>query len=141
MALPRRREGTCYLPIHDVVLVEVLERKDKLSDVEACALFAEAGLALEVPEELAAALEVGDEVEVGVGLEGELEADEEGALEGALEDLALADGVGDLLLRDDLALGEDLHGVDALGVLLADLEDAAERAAADELEELEVAWR
>lgn len=49
--------------------------------------------------------------------------------------------MGDLLLLYDLALGQDLHGVYALGVPFPDLEDPAERPAADKLQELEVSGR
>jgi hypothetical protein len=44
----------------------------------------------------------------------------------------------DLFLRHDLLLGEDLHGVDSAGVLLAHLEDAAKSPAADQLQEFKV---
>jgi len=92
-----------------------------------------------MPKELATGLEICDEVEIGVRLEGELEADEKGGLERALEDFALADGVCDLLLCDDLLLGKDLHCVNPAGVALADLENFSKGATADELEKLEVA--
>lgn len=124
--------------VHNVVLVEMLKGQHKLSNVEPCTVLGEAALFLEMPEQLSTALVVGDEVELLLGLEGELEADEEGALERALENLALADGVRDFLLGDDFLLGENLHGVDTLRVLLADLEDATKGATTDELEELEI---
>jgi len=46
--------------------------------------------------------------------------------------------VCDLLLERNLALGEHLHGVDTLGVLLAHLKDATKGAASDELKILKV---
>jgi hypothetical protein len=118
----------------------MFQSQDQLCDVELGTLLREPGLALQMPEEFTARFEIGDEVQVGVCLEGELETDEERRLKRSLQDLALADGVGDLLLRDDLALGEDFHGIDSLGVPLADLEDSAESASSNEFEELEVAW-
>ena len=45
----------------------------------------------------------------------------------------------DLLLLNNLALGQDLHGIYALRITLPHLEDPAERPTADELQELEVA--
>lgn len=91
-----------------------------------------------MPEELSTALEVRYEVQIGVGLEAKLQADEEWRIEGSLQDFALSDGMGNLLLGHDLLLGEDFHRVNPLGVLLPHLEDLAERSATNELQELEV---
>ena len=121
--------------------MEVFESEYELGDIEARALFAEACFLLEMPEKLSAALEVGDEIKVCLSLEGKLEADEEGRVKRTLEDLAFADGVRNLLLRDDLLFGEDLHGIYAPRVLLAHLENPTERAPADELEEFEITRR
>jgi hypothetical protein len=126
-------------PIDDIILVEMLQRQHQLGNIEPRPLFRKPTLLLQVPEELPPALVVRHKIELLLRLERELEADEEGALERGLKDTALADGVGDLLFGDDLLLGEDLHGVDPFGVALADLEDAAEGASANELEKLEVA--
>ena len=68
-----------HLPVHDVVLVEVFERKDQFGDVEPRTLLAEPRLLLQMPEQLATALEICDEIQVCLRLEGELQADEEGA--------------------------------------------------------------
>ena len=46
--------------------------------------------------------------------------------------------MGYLLLRDNLLFRKHLHGVDTARVLFADLEDASESAAANELEEVKV---
>ena len=119
--------------------MQMLQRQHKLRNIKPRAILRKPRLLLQMPKQLAAALKIRNEVQIGISLEAKFQTDEEGGVEGLLEDLALADGVGDLLLGDDLALGEDLHGVDALRVLFADLEDAPEGAAADELEELEVA--
>ena len=134
------RAGVSDAPVDDVVFVQVLQRQDKLRDVKPRPLLREPGLALQVPEQFAAALEIGDEVEVRVRLEAELEPDEERRLERPLQDLALADRMCHLLLGDDLLFRQDLHGVYPLGVPLADLEHLAERAPADELEKFEIAW-
>ena len=58
-----------HLPIHDVVLVEVHEGENELRDVEPGTLLRESRLLLEMPEQLAAALEVRHEVQVGLRLE------------------------------------------------------------------------
>ena len=94
-----------------------------------------------MPEQLPTTLEICDEVQVRLGLERELQADEEGALERSLQNLALADRMGNLLLLHDLALRQNLHGVYPLRVLLANLKDLAEGTTSDEFEEFEVAWR
>jgi hypothetical protein len=119
--------------------VQVSKGQNEFGNIESGSLLRELGLTLEVPEELASALEIGDEVEILIGLEAELETYKEGGFEGTLKDLALANDMSDLLFGDDLLLGQDFHGVDALGILLADLEDFAESATADKLEELKVA--
>jgi hypothetical protein len=46
----------------------------------------------------------------------------------------------DLFFGDNFLFGEDLHCVDAPGVLFPDLEDTAECAPADKLQKLEIAW-
>ena len=96
-------------------------------------------LPLQMPKQLATALKIRDEIKIGLGLKTKLEPDQKRAVQRALEDLALADGVSDFFFGDDLALGEHFHGVDAVGVFFADLEDFAECASADEFEEFKVA--
>jgi len=92
-----------------------------------------------MPEQLSSTLVVGNEVELLLGLEAELESYEERAFERGLKDLSFSDRVSDFLLGDDFLLGEDLHGVDSLGVSFPNLEDSSKRSSTDELEELEVA--
>ena len=124
--------------VYNVVLVQVLERKGEFGDVEPRAIFSEPGLSLQVPEELSARLEIGHEEEFLVGLEAKFETDQEGTFERRLEDLALADGVRDLFLGYDFLLREHLHGIDSLRVPFSHLEDTAEGALADKLEDLKV---
>ena len=128
-----------HLPVHDVVLVKVFERKDQFGDVEPRTLLAEPRLLLQMPEQLATALEICDEIQVCLRLEGELQADEERAFQGTLENLPLADCMCDFLLLDDLALREDLHCIYALRIAFPDLEHTTERSPPNQLEELEVA--
>jgi hypothetical protein len=111
----------------------MLQRQHQLGDIKPCPLLTKLGLPLQMPKQLPAALEIRDEVKVRVGLKAKLQSDEKRRLDGALEDLALADGVRDFLLGDDLLFREHLHRVDSLGVLFPDLKDAAERAASNEL--------
>lgn len=92
-----------------------------------------------MPKELAATLEIRDEIEIGVCLETKFQADQKWTLEGTLENLAFANSMCHFLLRDDLLLGEDFHCVDSLGVPLADLEDLAESASANQLQEFKIA--
>ena len=65
------------VPVDDEVAVEVVEREEELGGVEPGARLRE-GLGLaEMVEEGAARVEVGDEVEARLALEGEAEADDE----------------------------------------------------------------
>ena len=111
------------ISIDDVVLMQVLQRQDQLGDVEFGPMLVEVTVLLEVPEELPTRHEVRNEVEVGGGLEGELQAHDEGRVRGgrAHEDVAFAHGMGHLFLLHDDLLGQHLHGVDALRVLFPNL--------------------
>ena len=71
-------------------------------------------------------------------MEAELKSDEERGIQGALEDLAFTNGVGDFLFCYDLLFGENLHGIDAFCVLLADLENLSKGTSSDKLEEFKV---
>jgi len=70
------------IAVDDIVLVQMFEGEDEFGNVESSAFLGEATLALQVPEELASGLVVGDKVELGGALEREFETDEEGAVEG-----------------------------------------------------------
>lgn len=117
----------------------MFEGQDQLGNIEPSPFFAEPSFPLQVPKEFTATLEVRDQIQVRVRLEAKLETNEERRVERTLEDLTFANRVRNLLLRNNFALREDLHSIYPLRVLLAHLEHAAERAAADELEEFEVA--
>jgi len=129
-----------YGPVDDIVLVEVFEGEGEFCDVETSALLGEAGLALEMPKELTSTLKIRDKIELGVSLEAKLEANEERRVERTLKDLALTNGVCNLLLGDDLLFGQDLHGVYTSCVDFADLENFAEGADANELKKFEISW-
>lgn len=116
----------------------MLQSERELSNVEPRPILAEPSFLLQMPEQLASTLVVGDEIQLLLRLERKLEADEEWAFKTALQDFALADSVCDLLLGDNLLLGQHFHGVNTAGVLLSDLEHTTEGTATDELEELEV---
>jgi hypothetical protein len=55
-----------------------------------------------------------------------------------LEDLAFTNGVGNFLLCYNLLFGEDFHGIDALGVPFAYLENLSKGSSSDELEEFKI---
>jgi hypothetical protein len=126
------------VPVHDVILVQVLQRQDQLRYVKPRAVLAESALLLQVPKQLAATLVIGDKVKLFLRLERKFEADEEGTFQGALQNLALANGVRDLLLCHNLLFREHLHRIDTASILFAHLENAPKGAAADELEKVKV---
>ena len=124
--------------VYDVEAVQVLERAQELSSVEARAVLVELALALEVVEQLAAVDEGHAKVEFVRGLEGELERHDErvvherehGALREDVRDFARA--------RRDVRLADRLEGVYPVRVLLPDLHHLPERALPDDLEEVEL---
>jgi len=119
--------------------VKVLEGKDKLGYVETGSFLSKAGLLLQMPEKLSATLEIGYEIQVRVRLKTELEPHQERRFQRALQNFALANGVRDLLLRNDLLFGQNFHGIYALRIPLPDLEDTAKCSTTNELEKLKVA--
>jgi len=56
----------------------MLQSQYQLCDVKLGSLLSKPRLSLQVPEQFAATLEIGDQIEIGIGLETKLEADEEG---------------------------------------------------------------
>lgn len=88
--------------VDDAMPMEVFKRKDQFCDVELGTLFVEAPFSLEVPEEFAAGHEACDEKEIGGGLEGEFETDDERGFRhrGADKDITFANGVCDFFLLD-----------------------------------------
>jgi hypothetical protein len=109
----------------------MLQREDELGNIKPGPLLAESRLLLQMPEQFSSALEISHEVQVSVGLEAELESDEERRVQGTLQNLALPDGVCDFLLCDDFFLGKDLHRIYPFRILLSHLEDLAEGPSAD----------
>lgn len=91
-----------------------------------------------MPEKLSPALKIRYEIEISICLEAEFESNKERGFQRALEDIALADRVGYFLFRYDLLFREDLHSIDALGILLADLENLSKGSSSDKLEEFKV---
>jgi hypothetical protein len=118
----------------------MLQSEHQLGNVEPCSVLAEPSFLLQVPKEFSTALVVGDKVQLLFGLERKLESDKEWAFQAPLQDLALSDRMGDLLLGDDLTLREYLHRINSSSVLLSDLEDTTERSSTDEFQEFEVGW-
>eukprot|EP01139_Manchomonas_bermudensis_P005649 Amastigsp_a175486_287.p2 type:complete len:380 gc:universal Amastigsp_a175486_287:226-1365(+) len=123
------------IAVHNVEAVEVLERARQLGSVELTALGREADFLLEMEEQLAAVDVVEDEIQLGVALERELEADNERVVD-APKDPLLCARVLDLVALDDGVLGEHLHGVETPCVFLRDEHHLAERAFAQNLEQI-----
>jgi len=59
------------IPIDDVEFVQVFESEDEFGDVKLGTILSEPGFSLEMPKELATALEIGDEIELSFCLETE----------------------------------------------------------------------
>jgi len=126
-------------PINNIILVQMLQRQHQLGNIKLCPLLTKPRLPLQMPKQLAPTLKIRHKIQIRIRLETKLEANKEGTLQGPLQDLALPDCMRHLLFGDDFLFGEHFHGVDALGVAFADLENFAERASADEFEEFEIA--
>lgn len=77
-AVRRGRKTRGNTPIDNVILVQMLQGQYQLCNVKLGSLLSKPRLSLQVPEQFAAALEIGDQIEIGVCLETKLEADEEG---------------------------------------------------------------
>ncbi len=70
-------------------------------------------------------------------MEGVVQIHNEGMLQ-LCEDLLFGHDLLDFFLADDEGLAHDLHGEDGAGVLLSDLKNLREAAAADEFDDFEV---
>lgn len=130
-----------YSPVHNVILVQVLQREDQLGNVKPRPGLGKPAFLLQVPEQFPSALVVCDKEQVILCLEAEFQPDEEGRIERLLQDLALSDRMRDLLLCDDILLGQHLHGVDTFRVPFPNLEDFAKRSPSDQFEDLEILGR
>jgi hypothetical protein len=127
-----------HSPVHNVILVQVLECEDELGNIKPRPGLGKSAFLLQVPEQLSSALVIRDKEQVVFRLEAEFQPDEEGRVQGLLQDLAFTDSMRDLLFRDDILLGQHLHRVDPLRVTFPDLENLSERAASDKLEDFKV---
>ena len=116
----------------------MLQGQYELGDVELCSFLGKTSFSLQMPKKLPSALEIRYEVQIRICLEAELEPDEERGIQRALEDLAFTNGVGNFLFCYDFLFGENLHGIDAFCVLLADLENLSKGASSDKLKEFKV---
>mmetsp|Transcript_53967 Transcript_53967/g.132312 ORF Transcript_53967/g.132312 Transcript_53967/m.132312 type:complete len:219 (+) Transcript_53967:468-1124(+) len=125
--------------VDDVFRVEVLKGEDELGHEMPRLTLVQATVALEVLEEVAALVKVGDEVEGCFGLEGESYLDKERVALDELEGGALVDGVaeGGLVLVD-LALLDGLEGVLRAVLLVLDEEDLARGTFADGRDKLKI---
>ena len=128
------------IPVDDIILVKMLQRENKLGDIEPSSILTESSFFLQMPEKLSTTFVIGDKVKFLLSLERELESNKERTFQTSLQNLSLSDGMRYFLLGDNLPLGQNLHGVNTTGVLLSNLEDSTESTSSDELEILEVGW-
>jgi len=127
-----------HLPVDDIIFVQMLKSEHQLGNVEPRTRLGKPAFLLQVPEQLSTALVIRHKEQVVLGLETEFQSDQEWRVEGLLQDLSLSDGMGNLLLGDDILFGQHLHRVDSLRVPFSHLEDLAEGSTSDQLENLEV---
>lgn len=100
------------VPVDDVLLVEVLDGKAELCNIEFGLIFWEGDLAGEVEAKVSSGAVVEGEVEVMGGLEGEMEVDDELVVR-LLQDIGLDYCVLQLLLEDQVLLLQHLESVEA----------------------------
>ena len=98
------------VPVHDVMVVEVLDAEDELDEEELDLPLVEPADLLEHRGELAAADERHDEVEPFFRLEEHLQLDHE-LVVGDFEDLELREGLRDGVLLDEPVFSDALDGV------------------------------
>src|SRR5690242_14364058 len=93
-----------------------------------------------MPEKFASRHIVSDQVKVRRCLEGEFQANDERRIchSSPDKDVAFSQSVCHFLLLNNDLLGQNLHGVDALGVTLAHLKNLTERTLTNELQNFEV---
>jgi hypothetical protein len=115
----------------------MFECKDQFCDIKLGTVLCESRLSLQVPKEFASRLEIGNEIEILLGLKTEFQPDQERRFQGDGENLALPNSMRNLFFCNDFLLGQDFHGINPLRVLLSDLENFTEGASADEFQELE----
>jgi hypothetical protein len=112
------------ITVNDIEAVQVLEREEQLCGVKPGSDLVELAFPLEVVEQLSTVDKGQDEVELFGRLEGELEGNDERAVDLG-EDGALGEGVGDLAPGDDVCFADGLEGIDSEGVALAYLHNLA----------------
>mmetsp|Transcript_68716 Transcript_68716/g.161555 ORF Transcript_68716/g.161555 Transcript_68716/m.161555 type:complete len:230 (-) Transcript_68716:70-759(-) len=115
----------------------MLEGERHLRRVHASLLQREAAQVLEVSEKVPTVDIVEAQIKLGLGLECKLETDDEGVVHSA-ENAVLGLRAADLVPSDQHLLGEDLHGIELLGVLLSDKHNLAKGTTPDHLQKEEV---
>ena len=116
---PKQTQSTLTrleVAVHNVKVVNVLDRERDLGRVEASPVLGELADLAEVEEEFATCAIVEDKVQLVFRLERHVESDYEGVLDVA-EDRSLGPRVLDLVPLDNIVLLEDLEG-EHLGCLL-----------------------
>mmetsp|Transcript_23897 Transcript_23897/g.44926 ORF Transcript_23897/g.44926 Transcript_23897/m.44926 type:complete len:298 (-) Transcript_23897:454-1347(-) len=125
------------IAIDDSVGVELLKGQGYLGRVEASHVFGHLLHAGEVEEEFAARTVVKDEEKLGFCLEGKVQVDDEGVVDGA-QNPPLGSCVLYLLALDDIGLLQDLHGKHSPGGIVLNQRNLSKRPLAYHLDQLEV---
>lgn len=129
------------VPVHDVLLVHVLEAQQDLTHVELRQLLREAPLLQQVEEQFAASANVHDEVELAGALERPMQLDKKGMVAKLLHHTSLAQNRLRLVFVYQLVLAQNLYCVEPAGVFLPSEDDTAEPAAPNHAHLLEVVDR
>eukprot|EP00128_Syssomonas_multiformis_P018552 Colp12_sorted_trinity150504_noHs@33982 len=125
------------ISVYNVIAVQVVNSKEKLSCIEACSFLVEHLLVLQMEEQLTTIDVVEDQVYLFGIMEGVLESYKERV--GVLgKDLAFRLGVLDLVSLHKSTLLKNLHGIDTSSILLPHLHNLAKATLANNLEQFEV---
>lgn len=105
--------------VDDLLLVDILQCEHQLGTVELGLVLAETERSSQVEEQLSADHEIRDEVQLGLGLEGEVQLHNKGMLN-ILQDDPLVLGVRLLVALLDHVLPQDLHRVELVVLSVID---------------------
>ena len=125
------------IPVYDVSLVQIIQRKQYLSRVQSRPVLRELPFSLQDLAQVAAVTEVQDQEQFGLGLEGVVEVHDERVF-GIRQHVAFSLGVSYQILTHDLLFAQHFHGVQFARLLLLDQVHLAETATAYHLDGHEV---
>ena len=114
------------LPVDHIEPMQMLQRDQQLRGIEPTPLLVELPFPLQMMEQLSTVYEREDEVEFLLGLERELERDDEGVVN-LSEDGSFGEGVDDFGSGDDVCFSDGLESVDSGGISFTDLHDLDKR--------------